>query len=105
MNQDQLTGILRVVVPALCALLASKGISIFGDNGVVVDITAAAISLAAVYWSFVKHTDAAKLQSAAGVDPGVKITVPTKVMAADSKVAALVKNTDVPNVVAVRPGL
>jgi hypothetical protein len=105
MNQDQLTNMLKVIVPFACALLASSGIKIFGDSSIVLQITSAVIAVAAVVWTFVSHTDAAKLQSAAAVDPGVKISVPVSVMNDDVKVAALVQNTDVPNVVALKPGL
>jgi hypothetical protein len=100
MNQDQLTAVLRVVVPAVCAWMASQGFTVFGDNGLVLQLTAALIAIAAVAWTFIKHTDAAKLQSAAAVDPGVKISIPPSVMAEDKNIAALVKNPDVPNVTA-----
>jgi hypothetical protein len=105
MNQEQVFGLLRLVVTAVCGWLAAQGFSMFGDSALVVQIVSAVIAVATAVWTVVAHTNAAKLQSAASVDPGVKITVPTKVMADDSKIAALVKNTDVPNVVAVRPGL
>lgn len=98
MNQEQLVGMLRVVIPAACMWLASQGFSFFGDAGVVAQIVAALIAVVAVGYSFVAHTNAAKLASAAAVDPKVKILVPDHVAKDDEKVAALVANPAVPNV-------
>jgi hypothetical protein len=105
MNQEQLANLLRMVVTAVCGWLAAQGYSMFGDSALVVQIASAVVAVGAAVWTVVSHTNAAKLQSAAAVDPGVKITVPASVMKGDSKIDALVKNTDVPNVVAVKPGL
>jgi hypothetical protein len=110
MNQEQVTGFLRIAVPFACAWLAAKGIPVFGDATVVsyvVQIAAAGIGLTSTIMSVMAHTNAAKLKSAAAVggDDPVKISVPASVIKADSNVAALVKNTDVPNVVALKPGL
>jgi glycine cleavage system regulatory protein len=102
MNQDQVTGILRVVVPAVCTWLASQGFSMFGDSAIVVQITAALVAVFAVVWSFMKHTTAAKIEAVAAIDTGsndkVKVSVPVSLIAADSKVAAVVADQTVPNV-------
>jgi hypothetical protein len=106
MNQDQLNGTLRIVVPAICAWLAAKGLSVLGNEqviGYVVQIAAAGIGLAAAVMSFKAHTTAAKLEAVAAIDPKVEIKVPLHVIVEDEKVAALVKDPTVPNVTAVKP--
>lgn len=99
MNQDQVAGILRIVVPAVCTWLAAKGFSAFGDAGVVAQITAVAVALAAIAWSFLRHTDAAKLEAAANVDPQVEVKVPQSLVNTNLQIANLVDNASVPNVV------
>ena len=98
MNQEQVVGMLRVIVPAACVWLASQGFSFFGDAAVVAQVVSALIAIIAVVYSFLAHTNAAKLAAAAAVDPKVKILVPDHVAAEDEKVAALVANPAVPNV-------
>lgn len=52
MNQDQITGIIRAVVPALCAYGVGAG---WIGAGSVADITAAAVAIAAAAWSVVSN--------------------------------------------------
>ncbi len=97
-NQEQVYGILRVIVPVICTWLAAKGFSSFSDVGIVAEITAAAIAVAAVVSSFINHTDAAKLKMAAKIDPQVKIQVPKSLMVYNKGVASLVHDDTTPNV-------
>ncbi len=48
MNQDQITGILRAVVPAVLSYAVAKG---WIDAGVVGEVTAAVITIFAAAWS------------------------------------------------------
>lgn len=48
MNQDQVTGIVRALVPAILAYAVGKG---WISNTTVGDITAIAVALAAAAWS------------------------------------------------------
>ncbi len=48
MNSDQITGIIRAVVPPLCAYLAAKGIIPVGSADA---ILAAVVAIAAAAWS------------------------------------------------------
>ena len=105
MNYEQITGILKIVIPVLCAVLAPIGFSGLGDATTVAAITTGAVAIGAAVWSYFSHTNAAKLQAAAGVDPEVKVLVPTHLIGTDDKIAALVTNNDVPNVVKLTPGL
>lgn len=98
MNQDQIAGIVRILVPSVCAWLAAKGLPWLGNADVVAQVTTAVIAGLAVAWSIWRHTNAQKLKAAADVDPGVQITVPQKVADADSKVKAVVADASVPNV-------
>lgn len=97
-NQDQIAGIIRVVIPVICTWLATRGFSMFGSAEVVAEITAAAIAIVAVSWSFLAHTDTAKLKSAAAIDPNIKIQVPRDLMASNKDIASLVHDDTVPNV-------
>jgi hypothetical protein len=99
MNYEQITGILKILIPTVCAILAPIGFSGLSDPTTVAAITTGIIAIGAALWSYFSHTNAAKLQAAAAVDPGVKVLVPTQVMDNDPKVAALVHSADVPNVV------
>lgn len=95
MNQDQIAGIIRIVVPAVCTWLAAKGFSAFGDAGVIGQISAAAVALAAIAWSILRHTDASKLKAAADVSPGVEVKVPPSLIESDKHVAGLVRDPTV----------
>jgi len=48
MNQDQVTGIIRAVVPALLAYAVGKG---WISDGSVGDLTAAAVAIGMAVWS------------------------------------------------------
>lgn len=48
MNQDQMTGIIRAVVPAILAYAVGRG---WVDAGMVGDITTAIVTIAAAIWS------------------------------------------------------
>lgn len=48
LNMDQLTGIIRAIVPAVCAFLVGKG---WISSQSIGDITAAVIAVAAAVWS------------------------------------------------------
>ena len=98
MNYEQITGVLKIAVPFICAWLAAKGLSGLGDTSVVAAITTAVIALGAAGWSFLAHTDAAKLKAAAAVDPSIKIVVPSAVAAANPSIQAVVNDSNVPNV-------
>ncbi len=52
MNQDQLGGIVRAVVPPLVAYLAAKGIIPAGSADAVIS---AAIAVAAAIWSYLSN--------------------------------------------------
>lgn len=97
-NQDQVAGIIRIIVPAVCTWLAAKGFSAFGDAGLVAQISAVVIGVAAIAWSFISHTDSSRLKSAAAVDPQVEVQVPSSLMISDPRVANLVHDVAVPNV-------
>jgi hypothetical protein len=103
MNYEQITGILKIVVPVICAILAPIGFSGLSDPGTVATITTGVLAIGAATWSYFAHTNAAKLQAAAAVDPEVKVLVPSHVITDDPKVAALVHSTAVPNVVKLTP--
>ena len=103
-NQEQVYGILRVIIPVICTWLAAKGFSAFSDVGIVADITAAAVAVAAVISSFLNHTDAAKLKAAANTDPQVQIQVPRSLMVSNKGVASLVHDDTTPNVTRLNEG-
>ena len=105
MNQEQVTGVIRVVVPFVCALLAAQGVSLFGDAALTAQITAAVIGVVSVAWAIWAHTNTSKIIAAAAIDPGVKILIPPDVEATSRGIAALVKDTiTTPNVTSTRPG-
>src|SRR5271170_6284246 len=93
-NQDQVYGILRILVPTICALLVPY-LSALGDAGTVAAITAATVAVAGAVWSFASHTEAAKIASAAKVDPQVHIQVPVALAASDHNIQALVINPSI----------
>ncbi len=97
-NQDQITGILRVLIPVICTWLAAKGFTVFSDTGIVGDIITVVVSLIAMVWAVMTHTDSAKIKSAAAIDPQLQIQVPRSLMIDNKKVASLVHDDTVPNV-------
>jgi hypothetical protein len=96
MNFDQITAVLRVIVPTLCAWLAARGFSGLSDAGTVATVTTAVVAVGASIWSIYIHTDASKLKSAARVDPGIQVVVPQQVADASPAISTVIK--DVPNV-------
>jgi hypothetical protein len=98
MNYEQITGILKIAVPVILAILAPIGFSSFSDPATVSAITAGTVAVGAGIWSYFSHTNAAKIASVAAIDPGMKVLVPHAVIAEDPKVASLVADTSVPNV-------
>ncbi len=98
MNQDQISGIVRIVVPMVCTWLAAKGFSWFGDEGVPAQVAVVVVGIASLVWSFFSHTDSARLRAAAEVDPAISIAVPEHVVANNPEVARVVHDDSVPNV-------
>jgi ABC-type polar amino acid transport system ATPase subunit len=65
MNQEQFLGIVRLVVPTIVAFAAgTKWI----DPGMVGDVTAAVVTLAAVAWTIVAHTKSSQIAAVAAMD-------------------------------------
>jgi hypothetical protein len=98
MNQDQISGIIRILVPAVCTWLAAKGFNWFGDEGVQAQVAVVIVGVASLVWSYFSHTDSARLRSAAAVDPSIRIAVPEHVVAVNPEVAKVVHDETVPNV-------
>jgi hypothetical protein len=97
-NTDQLNGILRIAVPAICAWLASKGVAWFGLPEVQTQIVTIVVAIVALVWSWFTHSNAAKLKKVAALDPGVQVTVPQSLIASDPGIARVVDDPAVPNV-------
>jgi hypothetical protein len=72
MNQAQINGILRAVVPALMAYLAAKG---YLSDSMAAEVGAAIITVASAIWSAAAHTDANALKAVEAM-PDVKAIVP-----------------------------
>lgn len=98
-NQDQVTGVIRILVPAVCTWLAAKGWSMFGDTGVQAQVIVIAIGIVSITWSFFDHSDSAKMKAVARIDPGVKVTVPDHVTDNNNSVRTVVDDARYPNVV------
>lgn len=98
MNQDQISGIVRIIIPMVCTWLAAKGFNWFGDEGVPAQIAVVVVGIASLVWSYFSHTDSARLRAAAEVDPGIRIAVPEHVVAVNPEVARVVYDEGVPNV-------
>jgi len=77
MNQDQLTGMLRIFVPTGIAWAVGKGYVPAGAAG---DVGAAILAVIGAAWSYSAHTDSAKLAAVTAL-PDVKkiITVASPV--------------------------
>jgi len=58
MNQDQITGILRAIIPALLAYVVGKG---WIAESSIPDITAAVVAVVAAVWSVFNNTTAHKM--------------------------------------------
>jgi hypothetical protein len=97
-NQAQVVGAIRIILPMIFTWLVAKGFSVFSDAGIVADITTVVVGIVAVVYSFLAHTEAAKIASAAAVDPQVQIQVPRSLMIDNKNIASLVHDDTVPNV-------
>ncbi len=64
MSQDQVLGILRILLPTLLAYLAGRG---FISETAIADITAAVITLVAAAWSAWAHTQASNVAKVAAL--------------------------------------
>ncbi len=62
MNQEQINGIIRILVPTICGLIATH-ISAFGNPDTVGLITTALIAIAAVGWSIFANTHNSQLKA------------------------------------------
>ncbi len=72
MNQDQITGILRALIPAVLAYVVGRG---WLPETVVADVTAAALAIAAAVWSYVNNSTVSKATSVVKEDGEVEIVV------------------------------
>ncbi len=55
MNMDSINGILRAIIPAICAYAVGKG---WIGAGAVADITAAVVAVASAVWSVISKKSA-----------------------------------------------
>ena len=78
MNQDQIMGVLRVLLPSILSYAVGKG---WLTTSQVADVSAALVMLTGVAWSIVAHTDQAKIAAVAAM-PEVKAIVATPAVAA-----------------------
>ena len=72
MNQDQVMGILRVVVPMVIAYCVAKG---WVSTSQAADVGAAVITIGAAVWSGVAHTDSAKIAAVAAMPDVAKVEI------------------------------
>ena len=72
MNQEQLLGIVRVIVPVLLSYVAGSGWIATGD---IAQITAAIVTLAAVIWSVFAHAKANMVKTVAALPEVSKVEV------------------------------
>jgi hypothetical protein len=71
MNQNQITGIARALVPSIVAYVVGKG---YLSQSSAADVSAAIIALLAAGWSVQTHTDANAIKTVAAM-PDVKAIV------------------------------
>jgi hypothetical protein len=83
MNSDQITGIIRALVPALLAYFVGKG---WIPGSSVPDITAAVVAILAALWSVFSNTTSHKLSSSVD-EPGAVDAA--KTMAPTAQVVAV----------------
>ena len=95
MNLDQFLGILRVVLPVVLPILTAKGIVPVGATA---DISSAIVALGAAGWSWIAHTDSAKIAAAAAL-PGVAKLAAFSGIPASAKIAAVAALPDVKKIV------
>lgn len=92
MNQDQFLGILKIIASSGVAYVVGKGWIPVGASA---DVVAGVVAVGAAGWSYVAHTDAAKVTAAAAVPGVAKVLVDNT---AASSVAAIARDPSVPNV-------
>lgn len=90
LNLAQVNGIVRILIPAICAFLATHGLSYLGSADVQTQVVAVVLALAAAVWSYFAHSNAAVLKNAANIDPGIAIKVPDHIAAKDHAVQKLI---------------
>lgn len=83
MNQDQVTGILRAIIPAIIAYVVAKG---WISASSAADIGAGAITILAAIWSVWNNTTASKTASV--VASGEVVATPTPMASPATIVAA-----------------
>lgn len=85
MNQNQITGLARALVPAIVAYIVGKG---YLSQSSAADVSAAIIALLAAGWSVQTHSDASAIKTVAAM-PDVKAIV-AQPNPADGMAAAVV---------------
>jgi len=70
MNLDQITGVVRAIVPAILAYIVAKGW--ITESGAA-DITAAAVAVVAAIWSVMNNTTEHKLTTAIAASDAVDV--------------------------------
>ncbi len=93
MNQDQLLGMLKVVLAMSLPIAVNRG---WVPAGAVTDISSAIIGLGMAGWSWYAHTDSNKLIAAAAV-PDVKKII-TAINPVSDAVKQLAADTDHPKI-------
>lgn len=82
MNQDQITGMIRAIVPAIVAYFAGRGILL--NDVAIADLLVALITLGSALWSVYVHTQHRAVANVAAMDA-------TRV-SADGKTITLLKS-------------
>ncbi len=88
MNQDQITGIIRAVVPAVLAYAVGRGW--IGANSVG-DVTTAIVTLVAAAWSIYTNSFSQKIQSVATSSEGIQAAKDTPITPATAAMADALK--------------
>jgi len=83
MNQDQVLGILRVIAPAILSYAVGKGWITSSQVG---DLTAAAVTIGGVVWSFLAHSNTGKVASVASMS-ATDVNAATAALPAQAKLA------------------
>lgn len=72
MNQDQIYGMLKIIVPSIVTYAVGKG---WIPAGSAADIGGAIITLIAAGWSYAAHTDSAKIAAVTAIPEVAKVIV------------------------------
>jgi hypothetical protein len=94
MNQSQLLGILRIVVPVGVSLIGTT----LPQGTTLTDVTTAVVTLASVIWAFFAHTTAAQVTAVTNM--GATVVVPTS---APADLKAMAANPSLPKVTSASP--